>query len=268
MSIADKVTRIEKQLEKLAARRQVVRQPVEVRRAILDDIEDLAEPAGRSRRVFPFNKVTVEILAPDAPRRAAMTAVLDADGGLAAAIDRRLQEAGTERPADLDVEVKLVRAAGARWEKGKPFRLVCERREPTRAVRATEASARCAQAQIVVLTGETTRKQFTLTGERTNIGRLAEVLDRERRVVRRNQVVFLDSQHPANQTVSRAQAHILSVPPAGFQLFDDRSSYGTRVFRGGRTIAIPSGSPKGVRLRSGDEIYFGQASVRFEIKPG
>ncbi|MBE3099930.1 MAG: FHA domain-containing protein [Planctomycetes bacterium] len=268
MSIVDKVTRIEKRLEKLGARTHVVRQPVEVRRAILDDIEDLAEPAGRSRRVFPYNKITVEILAPDASRRAAMTAVLETAGGLAAAIDQRLREAGAERPADLEVLVKLVRTAGAAWEEGKPFRLVCGRRQTPRAAPPAEASARGVQAQLVVLKGEATRKQFTLTGERINIGRLAEVLDRERRVVRRNQVVFIDSQDPANQTVSRAQAHILFMPPAGFHLFDDRSTYGTRVFRGGRTIAIPSGSPKGVRLRTGDEISFGQASVRFEIKAG
>jgi hypothetical protein len=195
-----------------------------------------------------------------------MTAVFKTDGGLPAAIDRRLRAAGAERPADLDVHVKFVRTTGAAWEEGKPFRLVCERRQASHPAPA-EVPSRRAQAQIVVLTGETTRKQFTLTGERINIGRLAEVLDRERRVVRRNQVVFIESEDPANQTVSRAQAHILSVPPAGFQLFDDRSTYGTRIFREGRTITIPSGSPKGVRLRSGDEIYFGQASVRFEIKP-
>jgi hypothetical protein len=64
------------------------------------------------------------------------------------------------------------------------------------------------QAQLVVLEGEATKKAYTLSGERTNVGRLAEVSDKHRRVVRRNQVVFLDADTETNQTVSRAQAHI------------------------------------------------------------
>jgi len=267
MSIADKVTRLEKRLEKFAARKNIVKQPVEIRRGILDAIEDLTEPAGRSHRVFPYNRVLVEILAPDAARRAAMAAVLETGGGLPAAVAERLREAAAEPPAGLDVLVKFVRTPGAAWEEGQTFRLACERRAAPRAAVRTGAAVRRPQAQITVLKGEATRKQFTLAADRINVGRLAEVLDRERRVVRRNHIVFIDSQDPVNQTVSRAQAHIQSEPPARFQLFDDRSTYGTRVFRDGRTITIPSGSPKGVRLRSGDEIYFGQASVRFEIKP-
>jgi pSer/pThr/pTyr-binding forkhead associated (FHA) protein len=122
------------------------------------------------------------------------------------------------------------------------------------------------QAQLVVLKGQATKKIFAITGDCTNIGRLAEVTDRDNRVVRRNQVVFVESEDEANRTVSRAQAHIRLVPPGEYRLHDDRSSHGTRVFRDGRTIEIPSGSPRGVRLRPGDEIYFGQACVRFEIK--
>ena len=66
-----------------------------------------------------------------------------------------------------------------------------------------------------------------------------------------------------NQTVSRAHAHIRS-PDGEYRLFDDRSSSGTRIFRGGQTIALPPGSPRGTRLKAGDEIYFGQAQVRVD----
>jgi hypothetical protein len=117
-----------------------------------------------------------------------------------------------------------------------------------------------------VIKGASTRKTYVLAGERTNIGRIAEVLDKERRVARRNQVVFAEGGDPVNDTVSRAQAHIRRMPGGEWRLFDDRSSQGTRIFREGRTIALPSGSPRGVRLHSGDEIYFGQACVRFEIR--
>ena len=30
-------------------------------------------------------------------------------------------------------------------------------------------------------------------------------------------------------------------------------------------MALPPGSPRGTKLQSGDEIYFGQALVRFEV---
>ncbi len=121
-------------------------------------------------------------------------------------------------------------------------------------------------AQIVVIEGSATKKAYTVSGERTNIGRLAEVTDKHRRVVRRNQIVFLDADTETNQTVSRAQAHIRFSPPAEYRLFDDHSSYGTRIVRGGRMIELPSGSPRGAKLQAGDEIYFGRARVVFQIK--
>ena len=94
------------------------------------------------------------------------------------------------------------------------------------------------------------------------------MLDRDKRVVRRNQVVFTERDNGINQTVSRAHAHILRTPGGEYRLFDDNSSCGTRVFRGGRTIPLPSGSPRGTTLRSGDEIYIGQACLRFDITEG
>jgi hypothetical protein len=91
---------------------------------------------------------------------------------------------------------------------------------------------------------------------------MPEVLDRDRRVIRRNQVVFDESDDPVNATVSRAHAHIRISPAGECRLFDDRSSYGTRIFRAGQTISLPPTGGRGTRLKDGDEIYFGQASVR------
>ena len=123
-----------------------------------------------------------------------------------------------------------------------------------------------AQAHIVIVEGNATKKTYALAGERTNVGRLAEVTDRHQRVVRRNQVVFLDDAAETNQTVSRAQAHITFNPPDEYRLFDDHSSYGTRILRDGRMIELPSGSPRGARLQAGDEIYFGRARAVFQVK--
>lgn len=302
MSILDKVVRIEKTIEKLAARKDSPVTALEIRRAILDDVEEHVAPAGRSRRVFPYDEITVEVLgAPDArasqtttsrraagrtlPSRAELTAVLDPDEGLSEAIRERLQQAGCERVGHLQLTVNVLRKARPDWKADTLFRITYNRSEgagaprpqpappksavvpsrPAGAVATTEPRG-AVQAQIVVLEGNATKKAYTLSGERTNIGRLAEVTDRHQRVVRRNQVVFLDDAADTNQTVSRAQAHIRFTPPAEYRLFDDHSSYGTRILRDGRMIELPSGSPRGAKLQAGDEIYFGRARVVFQIK--
>jgi hypothetical protein len=263
MGILDNVHRIEKRLEKLAERTDIPMQPIEIRKAALDEIEDLVQPAGRSRRVFPFDKVTVEVVAP-AAQRAAVEAVLGQEGEFPTAVADRLRGAGCAAPRDLQVQLKVVRRPGAEWETGRIFRVVCEKKAAAPST-AAAASSNAQPATLAVVKGEATHRSYGLKSERTNIGRIQEVLDRDRRVVRRNQVVFTDRENGINQTVSRAHAHIVRTPAGEYRLFDDNSSCGTRVFRGGRTIALPSGSPRGTRLQSSDEIYLGQACLRFEI---
>jgi len=267
MRLIDKVTKLEKQIERLASRRDLVREPIEIQRAILDEVESHAELAGRTRRVFPFNRITVRLLAPDAERRAGLRAVLS-PGSLEQAIRDHLRDSRVEIEMGLEVLLRFVRA----WPAGSPdasspFRLVLERTETPSPLRPA-AAALVGPARLVVLKGRAARRSFEVSGGRTNIGRLAEVTDKADRVVRRNQVIFLDTPDETTRTVSRAQAHIMFEPPSDYRLHDDRSSYGTRVFRQGRTIEIPSGSPKGLKLRAGDEIYFGQAAVRFEVGEG
>jgi len=265
MTILDKVQKLEKRLEKLAQRSDVPLQPIEIKKAALDEIEDLVEPAGRSRRVFPYNRVTVEVMATDAKQRAAMEAVLGEGSDLAAAVSARLKSAGCQQPRGLEVRLKLVKRAGAEWETGRVFRVAFDRVEAGAAPVPAPVRAP-GVAQITVIKGETTRKTYVLGGERTNIGRLAEVVDKDKRVVRRNQVVFAEREDGVNQTVSRAHAHIALTPAGEFRLFDDDSSYGTRILRAGRTLALPAGSPRGTKLQPGDEIYLGQACLRFEMK--
>ena len=293
MSILDKVVKLEKRIERLAARKDAPVTALEIRRAILDDIEEQVAPAGRSRRVFPYDQIAIEVVGgadsrspasttsrrtsrPMLPTRAELEAVLDPDAGLAGAIRERLQEAGCERVGPLNVSVNVLKKARTDWKEAVLFRVAYDRTKPANAAPATRdreaasaaaASAGAARAaQILVLDGEATKKTYTLSGERTNIGRLAEVTDKHRRVVRRNQIVFLDADSETNQTVSRAQAHITFAPPADYRLFDDHSSYGTRIVRAGHMIDLPSGSPRGARLQAGDEIYFGRARVIFQMK--
>lgn len=267
MSILDKMTRLEKRLQQLSRRDDVPPEPVEVRRGILDDVEDMVRAAGRSRRVFPYNRLRVHVLAADAASKAAMQAVLGGDEEMRAAVRERLRDTGCAVPDDLAVRLLLVRKRAAAWPPARAWHVAGERLEPAPApATATPVAAGEARAQLLVVKGTAARRTFPLRGDRVNIGRQADVLDRDRRVVRRNQVVFEDADDGVNQTVSRAHAHIRISPSGECRLFDDRSWYGTRVFRGGETIAVPAGASRGVRLRGGDEIYLGQACLRLVEK--
>lgn len=268
MSILDKMTRLEKRLQQLSRRDDVPPEPVEVRRGILDDVEDMVRAAGRSRRVFPYNRLRVQVLAPDAAAKAALQAVLGGGDDLQAAIRERLRDIGCAVPDDLEVRLLLVRKRAAAWPPARAWYVAGERVEPARPPATPAAAAGEARTQLVVVKGIAGRRAFPLRGERVNIGRQADVLDRDRRVVRRNQVVFEDADEAINQTVSRAHAHIRISASGECRLFDDRSSYGTRVFRGGETIAVPAGASRGVRLRDGDEIFLGQACLRVVQKKG
>jgi hypothetical protein len=49
-----------------------------------------------------------------------------------------------------------------------------------------------------------------------------------------------------------------------YRLSDDGSEFGTRVFRDGRSLDVPTGNRRGEKLKPGDEIYLGRACLRFE----
>ncbi len=92
---------------------------------------------------------------------------------------------------------------------------------------------------------------------------MAELTDAEERVVRRNDIVFEEGADAVNASVSRKHAHIRE--DAGeYRICDDGSEFGTRVFRDGRVVEVPSGNRRGEKLRPGDEIYLGRACLRYE----
>jgi hypothetical protein len=104
--------------------------------------------------------------------------------------------------------------------------------------------------------------------ERVLIGRLVDVLDQHGRIKRRNHLAFLD-EGEENETVSREHARIVwRADPQGWWLADERSAYGTRIFRDGRPIDVSSRDRRGVRLKDGDEIYLGRAVLRCGIETG
>ncbi|MGH9632686.1 MAG: FHA domain-containing protein [Bryobacteraceae bacterium] len=233
---------------------------IEIQRGILQAVGDKIQALPRGRRVFPYDDVTIRIPVTEAERRPAFELVFDA-GALRTEIREYLQEENTEFPADLHVEVLLVDQPLPELQTQGGFHLVCQKRE--RPAAAKPAASAHSRFTIVHGQGQQTAWQFEKT--RINIGRLGEILDEQERPVRRNDIVFAELDEAPNSTVSRAHAHIRFDAGTGeFRIFDDHSAYGTSVLHEGRLIPVPSGGARGVRLQPGDEIYCGQARLRFE----
>jgi hypothetical protein len=235
-----------------------------VHRAILEEVEGKVQTVARGKRLFPYSRLVVTLRSADPDRRAVYSAAFADEGRLATDIRETLTGARCELPRGLEVEVRVAEG------EGKPFEIEYSVAPPAPVPVAETPVAEVPPkppaetvARLVVVRGKAAREEFTLDKARTNIGRLAELTDAEQRVVRRNDIVFEEGGDEANTTVSRRHAHI-RLEKGDYRLCDDESEFGTRVFRDGRSIEVPPGNRRGEKLRSGDEIYFGRACVRFE----
>jgi pSer/pThr/pTyr-binding forkhead associated (FHA) protein len=282
MSIRNRLLEFEGRLQRLAGE-PAPREPLEVRQAVIQAIVDLTVAAGRGRRVLPFDRVDIDVLAPAADRRRAFEAVLARDEGLEAAARAALASAGCDPGPRLAIAVHYRRQPPRGWATGQVFG-VAGRTVETDAPGATAAAvpraapgADRAHAErpapgaapptivLKVIAGRAERKKLELRLERINIGRGAEVSDRDGRLVRRNHLSFLEGDE-VSSTVSRAHAHVRYDARTGdYRLRDDNSAYGTRVVREGRTIEVASGHSRGVKLFAGDELHFGRAVVSFDV---
>jgi hypothetical protein len=219
--------------------------------AILEEIESKIQVLARGQRVFPFPLVTVTI-AGDTPQRREL---LESAFGqrLQADIVGALRVIRCEIPQGFAVSVNVVEQAF------QPVEITYGKEPAKPEVPAAPKTA----GRLVVIKGKTDTAEYILERTRTNIGRLPELTDSTHRVVRRNHVVFEDGADDISATVSRKHAHILC-DDGDYLLMDDRSEFGTSVFRDGKSIELVKGGRRGEKLRPGDEIYFGRACVRFE----
>jgi hypothetical protein len=226
------------------------REVIEIQRAILDDIADRAQSLPRARRVLASNDIAIRIPAPEEDRRTAFRLVFIEGNALEQEIKTHLRREEIEFPADLRVAVELLEEAVPDFaDKGFHIVFGTREREP-----ASKPEVKTVRFTLPAGTA------IEVSGRRTHIGRTPDVLDDRRRLVRRNDLAIDD------QTVSRAHAHIEQDAGTGdFRLFDDGSSYGTSVLHGGRLVEVPKGGARGQKIESGDEIYFGQTRVRFDV---
>jgi hypothetical protein len=240
-------------------------EPVEIHRAILEDVEAQVVAIGGGRRVFPFDRVEVKLLATSPEERTRLEAIAQEGWDLESEVKERLKSRGVRVPEGLALPVLVTE------ERGPEFG---DRRYALGFRKAAQGEAGFAEApgravrpvlHLTVMKGKAVEESYDFDADRVYLGRLEEVLDAAGRVKRRNDVAFLD-EGDQSQTVSREHARIAWDPELGaFRLRDEGSASGTLLFRHGRSIEVSRHDRRGVKLENGDEVYLGRAAVRVGI---
>jgi hypothetical protein len=240
-------------------------EPVEIHRAILEDVEAQVVAVGGDRRVFPFDRVELKLLAAAPGERQRLEAIAQAGWDLTREVKERLAARAVSFPEGLAVTVEVTEEHGPEFG-GRRYALAF-RKTATAAGERPGGAARPV-LHLAILKGKAARDAYDLAADRIYLGRLEEVLDATGRIKRRNDVAFLE-EGDLEQTVSREHARIAWDPETNaFWLRDEGSASGTLLFRGGRAIEVSRHDRRGVRLESGDEVYLGRAAVKVEIGAG
>ena len=234
--------------------------PLEIRREILEQVESRVVVDTNGRQ-FPFGKILVQLLPPTEVLRDIFTTAFLQEESLKTEIVAKLKDSEARYPAQLEIVIEIQSPpSSAPAEPGPMLHLDFVRLDPSKKPEISETV-------LTILKGSAEQPEYRFKRERILVGRLAEVTDREGRLIRKNDVVFLDNGEDINSTVGRAHARIwYDLESRDFCIIDESSRYGTRVIREGRSIEVPGGNSRGIRLRSGDEIYLGQACIKLEFK--
>lgn len=233
--------------------------PLDFKRAILEAVERQVEPAGGGRRISPATRVIVRLWA-DARTQQALRAVLK---DIRADVVARLRELRCDAPPGFDVEVSYVRRQPSNWAPDQRIAIavVSDSRKPGAVTQRPTQTA----IKLTVVNGTATRNSYTFLEHVISIGRSERPVD-DRGKARPNQIAFHDDSDAANKTVTRVHASIRFDRSIGsYRIFDEGSSNGTRIIRGGAVIDVPKHDPIGVVLASGDEIQLGKASLRVRL---
>jgi FHA domain len=234
----------------------------EIRLAILDQVREKSYRLG-GKKVFPFNVVHIHLRGIEDSRASTFT------GKFFRAYFEQETRGSLDRsecryPEDLRVEVEVARDLPAPGEQWVLVEVESQDR-PAAAARRT--------AKLIVVAGKANAAEIGLSKARTNIGRTVDVY-RSEGLIRRNDLAFMEETE-INRTVSREHAHIVYDKAAGeYRLFNDRwykrdqggtPECGLRIVRDGLSQEVHR-TARGTRLEHGDEIHFGKAAVRFQVR--
>ena len=235
--------------------------PLEIRRAVLDDVESRVIAVGEGKRLFPFNRLTVHLLAPEPQERAALEVAAREGWALELEIAGRFTDRDCPVPPDLSVEIVMDEEALPQFGERRFFVEYAKTESAP-----GEASSERPLLEVTVLKGEAGQHVYELAGPRILLGRLEEVVDADGRIRRRNDVAFRE-QGEINSTVSREHARITwDDESAGYWLRAEQNASATRIYRAGKTIEVSAHDRRGVRLHPGDEIYLGRACVKVGMR--
>ena len=214
MAIRDRLIDFEQRLKRLAGESEP-REPLEIRRAIIRQVVDSARPTGRGRRVLPYDRVSVDVVAESTEARRVLDAVLQREDGLEATLRRALDAVGCTPSRQFGVDVHYRKHAPAGWAPSQRLAVAGKAvaPEPTAAAPAAplpvDPIPRAVVVQLKVLRGRAVRKTVEVSAERINIGRGEEVSDRDRRLVRRNDLAFVPGDGDRRHRVAGPCAHPL-----------------------------------------------------------
>jgi len=228
-------------------------EPIEIREAILNEIEEnLVKPVGDGRRRL-CNRIRITLLSPVADKRNLLRRNLSAGTGLKDRIVSRCAALNVEVPDSLIVSIEDGIDLDSQNALG--FRIEGSTEDPPR-----QPAARAKTPCLVMLaTGET----IQISSNIFRIGRERQPKDRSGRPKPENQLHFGENE----TTVSRQHAAIRFDESTGaYRLWDVGSTQGTRIVRedGEIDVARSSRAP-GERLRHDDLIYFGKVGVQFQL---
>src|SRR5262245_5753683 len=160
-------------------------EPMELRRAVLDDVESKVVTAGGGKRIFPFNRLEVRLLADTPEQREALEAIVREAWDLRRDVADRLRESGASAPPGLQVDVQVTEEARPDFG-DRHWHVVYHRSED-----AAAGGGPGHRPTLVLTITQGRAKQVVYSfdsSDRITIGRLDEVLDEEGRVKRRNDV--------------------------------------------------------------------------------
>ena len=232
--------------------------PMEIRRAILDEVAARAVAVGGGKKIFPFDRLRIHLRAEDAERRAVLEGVIQDGWDLERAIRRLLESIDCRIPAQLAIGYNVTADDDPRFA-GRSYFIEYQQSE------SLPADGGRPVLELRVVRGTTPEEVYVTSASRLHIGRSPEVLDRHGRLERRNEIAF-GEEGGINATVSRQHATIrYDEESRGYWVRDNNSAGGTRIFRSGQPLSVGR-HRQGVRLRDGDELSLGRAQILVTIR--
>jgi hypothetical protein len=236
--------------------------PLELLQAALDELERKVQPAGRGRRLFPYDRIVIRIAQPGADAIAINAIFEQLEGRLR----DRLTELRSDAPASFVTSVIVDTEHEAPEAGQRLLSIECSKDATARPALTTVSHKRFHTVRVSVIKGLCAEPEYVFEEPVVAIGRLAEATDAFGQI-RVNHVAFLDVRDGVNETVGRAHARLQFDNASGhYHLFNEASSNPTSIVRAGKTLRVAPRDPRGVRVQSGDQLQLGRAVLRVTIE--